>query len=129
MILTQKVLIRINRTQSNYYKKLGYNISQNGIETEILVKDLSKGSHAEVNVCCDYCGDVRKMKYKDYLYNINKYNICSCSKCAKYKREITCLEKYQKRCYTQTIEFKEKSQKTCLEKYNKKSKKSKKNIN
>lgn len=118
MILTEKVLIRINRKQFKYYKELGYNISQNATETEILVKDLSKGCHAKVDVCCDYCGQVRKMMYKDYLYNISKYNKCSCNKCAKYKREITCLEKYKTSCYTKTNEFKEKSQKTCLEKYN-----------
>lgn len=118
MIITDKVSIRLNKSQYKYYKDMGYDIKEGSTEAEICTKDLSKGSHVSVEVKCDFCGDIRKMFYKDYIYNTKKHDKYGCIKCAKYKREMTCLEKHGISSYTNTVEFKEKSLKTCLDKYN-----------
>jgi len=56
----------------------------------IKIEDLSIGSNVEVLVKCDYCGNEKNIKYKEYNKNISKNGNFSCSyKCGVLKRKET----------------------------------------
>ena len=138
MIVSKKVIIEINnlnlhifrkKLKSKYDLKIGLN--------EILISDLSKGSHVVVEVECDYCQFILKMEYRSYLkYSKNETEIYCCKKCNNVKVRKTNLEKYGVVCNSQldsnkkmvadkwgnkTIEQIEKiidnRRETCIEKY------------
>ena len=110
--------------------------------TKIVVKtsDLTEGSHAKVQVSCDYCGAIKEVSYKDYLKNHDEELGDCCVKCRKIKYKNTMMGKYgvtnsmlnpefsekckatNRRKYgydwqTQSPLFQEKSRQTMLEKY------------
>lgn len=103
MIITKKVLIEINnlnlhifrkKLKSDYDLKIGLN--------EILVEDLSNGSHVIVEVECDSCYDIQKMEYRSYLkFTKNEIEIYCCKKCNNVKVRKTNLEKYGVVCNSQ----------------------------
>lgn len=103
MIISEKVIIEIsNRNifhfkktlKSEYDLKIGLN--------EILVKDLSNGSHCIVHVECDSCFEIKDMEYRSYL-KFTKYEseIYCCKKCNNVKVRKTNLEKYGVVCNSQ----------------------------
>lgn len=103
MIITKKVFIEINnrnlhhfkkKLKSNYDLKIGLN--------EILVEDLSNGSHVIVDVECDACCDIQKMEYRSYLkFTKNEAEIYCCKRCNNVKVRKTNLEKYGVVCNSQ----------------------------
>ena len=103
MIITKKVFIEINnrnlhhfkkKLKSNYDLKIGLN--------EILVGDLSKGSHVIVEVECDSCCDIQKIEYRSYLkFTKNETDIYCCKKCNNVKVRRTNLKKYGVVCNSQ----------------------------
>jgi hypothetical protein len=113
MILTEKVLIKINGRQVNYYNNLGYNC-KNGDLLEICINHLPKGSHTKINVKCDICAKEKELIYKQYNNNISKYSLYSCSeKCGNFKNKLTCKEKYGIETYNNRDGYIE----TCIKKY------------
>lgn len=117
MIISEKVKVKINSNNFNHFKKFGYDIKC-GQEIEVLIEQLSKGSHALIKVKCDICNKEKFIKYKDYLKSC-KYNYYSCSqKCAYGKNIKTCLEKYGVENVNQSEIVKNKIIETCLKKYN-----------
>ena len=118
MILNTNIDIRIISTNLNKYRNLGYSNINVGDLINIPIELLAKKSHYIVNVKCDICGNEKKISYKRYLENINKYNIYACSvKCAYIKNKKTNLEKYGVEYPSQNFLIKEKVKKTNLEKY------------
>ena len=118
MIITKEVNIRINHTNINYYKNLGYDIKTSDIII-VPVEKLSKGSHAIIKVSCDDCGKEHEYLYNRYLDFLekNKYHKYFCYKCVIKSRDKTNLEKYGVKTTMQIKETIEKKRKTCLEKY------------
>jgi len=118
MIITKEVNIRINHTNINYYKNLGYDIKTSDIII-VPVEKLSKGSHAIIKVSCDDCGKEHEYLYNRYLDFLekNKYHKYFCYKCVIKSRDKTNLEKYGVKSTMQIKETIEKKRKTCLEKY------------
>lgn len=151
MLLTESVEVMFNGKNAKYYEEKGYEIPRywdkkhkkmsikQGTKINVKVEDLAKGSHVRVNVACDYCGQVKNVAYKDYLYNHNELGDC-CVKCRSVKYKDTMIKKYgaisptkvpellekqianNKAKYgcewpTQTEEVKAKIQKTMLERY------------
>ena len=118
MIITKEVNIKINHTNINYYKNLGYSIKTSDVIT-VPVEKLSKGSHAIIKVSCDECGKEREYMYGRYLKFLekNKYYKYFCNKCIIKCRDENNLEKYGVKSTMQIKETIEKKKKTCLEKY------------
>ena len=94
MILTDKVLIRMNSQHMKKYRNKGYICNKNEI-IEVKVEDLLDKSTAVVKVKCDICGHEKELRYYIYRKNFDKYNFYSCSvKCGKNKYKQTMLDKY-----------------------------------
>lgn len=137
MILNNNVTIKINNSNLNYYKKLGYDVTPNDI-TSVNVKDLSKGSHILIDVKCDICSIEKKIKYNS-LYKNDYLTEYMCVKCkrknnlkekygvenifqlnsTKNKIKETNLKKYGVEYITQSIDIKNKIKNTNIEKYGK----------
>ena len=117
MILTEKLIIKINGKKLKYYNNLGYNC-KNGDIIEIDIKDLTKGSHYLIDVKCDKCGNERKIPYKEYIRNTkigDKY-LCK-DTCSQEKKINTNLEKYGCSNPLKSSKVREKMENTMLERY------------
>lgn len=106
MLLTKTIDIKLNGKNVNRLKELGYDIPQHWNEhhkqysanlgelIKININDLSVGSHAKVEVCCDYCGKVIIKSYRDYLKNHDNDLGDCCKQCEYVKCQKTIKEKY-----------------------------------
>ena len=89
MLLTKEVEVILNPKNMSHYSNLGY---ENLKAKEILivkVEHLSKGSHAMVEVLCDYCNEnISLKKYKDYNKHrdITQKDCCNNKNCKQQKR-------------------------------------------
>jgi len=114
--MSDVIEIKINNANRNRYLKLGYEISEKQKRALISIKDLAEHSKIIVDVRCDICGKLKKLRYDHYIHNVKNYNIYTCSKkCAHVsnKNKLTCLKKYGDENYNNRDKFK----KTCLDKY------------
>ena len=118
MIHTKEVNIRINHTNIEYYKNIGFDIKTSDIIIVPLEK-LSNGSHAIIKVSCDDCGKEREYPYVTYMIfvNRNKYHKYLCRKCGMKLRDENNIEKYGVKSPMQRKEIVKKKKETCLEKY------------
>lgn len=121
MILSKYVeMILSNRT----HKKLinMYNLNKDyeiGDIVKIPISQLSKSSHYEINVSCDYCNKELKVPYKRYNLStkiVNKYS-CSDKECSNQKIKDVCQYKYGVDNPFQAEFVKEKSKETIKEKW------------
>jgi hypothetical protein len=121
MILSENVeMVLSNRT----YKKLvnAYNLSEEykiGDVVKIPISILSKSSHYEIDITCDYCGKELKVPYKRYNLNtkvVNKY-ACASKDCSNQKIKDVCQVKYGVDNPFQADFVKDKSKKTIKEKW------------
>lgn len=128
MLITKCVDLQINGRNKERLKNLGYLIptekdsrgrarTPKGSYVTIKATDLSIGSHASVEVACDYCGEVSVICYKDYLKaHDEKLGDC-CRKCENVKYRATMQEKYGVDNSAQLSWVKEKAIQTNREKY------------
>lgn len=94
MLLSNNVLIKITGRNKKYYKNKNYECEIGDI-LKINTLDLPNGSHVNVKVKCDICGDEKELSYQKYIKNISKYNLYTCStKCAQIKNKQTNIKKY-----------------------------------
>lgn len=121
MILSENVeMLLSNRT----YKRLlnMYNLSKEykiGDVVKIPISILSKSSHYEIDITCDYCGKELKVPYKRYNLNtkvVNKY-ACTSKECSNKKIKDVCQVKYGVDNPFQAEFVKEKSKETIKEKW------------
>ena len=118
MIINNIMNINLNGRTIEYYKEKGYDTSNKKID--ICVKDLHKNSHIKIDVKCDICGNLKKISYRAYCKNIEKYKLYSCSnKCANFKNKLTSIELYGVDHFSKTKEFIDKVIKTTNDKYEK----------
>lgn len=115
MILIQKIKVKISTKTFKHYKNLGYNFYKCGETIEVLVTDLSIGSHVKIFVKCDVCGKEKEMPYKEYFNNIKNQGYFSCSpNCGKEKQKQTNIKKYNEVSPMQNESILLKSKATCL---------------
>ncbi len=94
MILTKTVKFKLNQFNSHHFKRLGYEVEGKD-EIDVKIEDVGKGSMIRIDVKCDLCGKEKKIGYRKYFKNFNKYSVYSCSnKCSMFKNERTNLIKY-----------------------------------
>jgi len=117
MILTKKLIIKINNRYVKYYKNLGYTDIKGGDEIEINVEDLPKQSHITIECECDICGSLQKIKYYNYVTNIKNQGFYSCKKCKHIKTETTNIKKYGVKSTLQSEEVLEQIKNLNLERY------------
>jgi len=82
------------------------------------IENLTKGSHKEIEVSCDFCDKKRTMEYRTYFKITNQLNDkYYCHKCSRIKVEKTNLEKYGVIAPLQNISILEKMIKTNIKRY------------
>jgi hypothetical protein len=116
MILTKRLLIKINKNNKKFYLKYFPDIKIDQ-EIDIPVKYLSKGSSIKIFVKCDICGKEKEISYYSYNQYISNSGYYCCIKCTNHKGKQTNLKKYGVECPNQLESIQEKSKQTCLEKY------------
>lgn len=110
----------INRTYKKLIKK--YNLSKDlkvGDVAKIPLTILSKSSHYEIDITCDYCNKPLRVPYKRYnLYTkvINKY-ACTSIECSNQKIKDVCQVKFGVDNPFQSKEIKTKIKESLIEKY------------
>lgn len=130
MILDEFVEINLSSNIIKHYADLGYEIPRKysdgkrkmvcdySIPIKIKVSDLPKGSHALVNVKCDFCGNETKITYRAYYNNCIKKNTkYACFDCGYEKQKLNNMIKYGVENQMQLESFREKSRETNLKKY------------
>lgn len=113
MLIDKEVDIKVNPSNLKYLKEKGYDNLKVGKIIKIKIVDLSKGSHVKVEVKCNNCGTIKKIKYNSLIKN-NSIDYYLCSVC---KRKKNNKEKYGVENIFQLDEVKEKSKKTIQKKY------------
>ena len=139
LIPNQYFDIKIIKTNIEHYRSLGYDVKLRDI-IAVPAEHLKKGSHQDVNVICDCCGEEFSRVYKTYVLSTqNGYDYCKkCSQSVKNRRTLlerygtdnimkvpgakeklkqTNLDRYGVENYAQTEECKQKIRETCLQKY------------
>nr|DAN00804.1 MAG TPA: endonuclease-like protein [Caudoviricetes sp.] len=129
MLLTKEVFVEISGKNKSLYQSLGYNIPEvwdkkhksystpRGTKITILIEHLAKGSHEYVEVECDYCGEIIKKMYKEYLRRHDEELGDYCHKCEGIKYKRTMKEKYGVNHPFEVDEFKQKVKQTNQLKY------------
>jgi hypothetical protein len=113
MVISNKIEITINKGNIKYHKgtKLGDKIY-------ISVSDLTPGSNIEIEAKCQFCGNVKKIKYKLYYQRTQNHEEFACSrKCAAQRNKEVLKDKYGVDNIAKVPEVKEKIKNTNLEKY------------
>ena len=84
-ILVENQLVESKWSSSNkkHLISKGYDLTKIGESLFVKPEDLPSGSHLKVNVKCDYCGDIIKVEWRDYLKC--KFDKYSCRKCRQRK--------------------------------------------
>lgn len=118
MILDNKITVVGNSKIISHYKSLGYDIVP-GKSIVVETKDLTKGSHVEINVKCDVCNKIKKLSYEKYIRNTKNMTepYCCCSECGLDKYKKTNFEKYGQSNPAKNEFVKEKKERTNFEKY------------
>ena len=118
MILNQNIDVKIYSKNINYYKNIGYTELKNNDIINIDISLLSKGSHILVDVECDICKNVKKLKYFKYIRNISRGGYYSCSiKCGNDKRKLTNIEQYGATTFVQSNIGRQQVEKSIISKY------------
>lgn len=118
MIITKFVDVKIGGKNIKHYKSLGYEVKLYN-EIRVPIEHLSEGSHAVIEVKCDYCQSVVKKIYKTLLNErrISYTKKDCCNKCIPEKNKETNITLYGVENTLQRPETKEKIKKTNIFKY------------
>lgn len=115
LVLDQLIEVKINSSNFQFYKSLGYDIKKSDI-IYVPPFQLKDGSHTHVSVVCDECKDVFDREYRQYRkrqHDGKDY----CTKCVSIIRKQTMLEKYGVEYPLQNENIKQKTKQTNMEKY------------
>lgn len=130
MLLTKEVNLQINGRNVKHLEEKGYLIPKildnrgryvtpKGTYLNVKVNDLTKGSHAKVEVSCDYCNKIIKTTYKEYIRRHDEFLGDCCHQCENIKYKQTMLKKYGVENPFEVDDFIEKARNTNLRKYGK----------
>lgn len=119
MLLTQEVELKWNSKIKKHYVDLGYEFTKMKDPFVVKVCDLTKGSAANVELKCDYCGDIYFVTYERYLKsrkNIEK-DACRKPECTGKKAQEALKAKYGVDSIWDVEEIVAKRKATNLQKY------------
>jgi len=124
MILDTNVEVRWNGNNRKWYTDKGYVYTKHNDKFLVDINDLSKGSHVEVNVLCDYCLDndvetLIKKTWKRYVRdNLNSViKKDACAKCQPIKTKECNMVNFGVESKTELKETRDKIKETTLERY------------
>lgn len=103
LIQDQKIQIKINKTNKEWYEQKGYVNIHKGETILVNVEDLTHGAHAKIKVKCDYCGKIIDVIWKDYINHNNGKN--ACRDCRLKKVSENTLTQRQSSLYTRALSF------------------------
>lgn len=115
LVPNQLVEVKVVGKTIKHYKELGYNVDVCDV---IMVppEHLTNGSHSDVDVICDICGENITRPYKRYLEcHTNGYD--TCEKCKQTKLRDTCINRYGVSNPMLVPEFKERLTNTLMNLY------------
>ena len=84
MLLSKTVKMKWSPNNKKWYESKGYIFTKWKDEFEVRVEDLSKGSHFDVDIKCDSCGEISNIKWTTYLRYVKEDKKYYCKKCANY---------------------------------------------
>lgn len=117
MILSKKVIIKVNSRNFHHYSQFISEI-KNNMNYEIDISSILPTSHQKIEVKCDVCESISYKPYRDYIRSFNNKGFYCCSpKCAISKNKDTNLQRYGCENTFQVESFKDKIKKTNSEKY------------
>jgi hypothetical protein len=105
MLLSKEVEVKLNGKKIKHYESLGYvlpkrktkdgmRVPKNAI-IKVKIEDIPLGSHINVNVCCDYCGEVYPTRYDGYIKRKqNDIQLDCCDQCKSIKNKELNLLRY-----------------------------------
>lgn len=129
MLLTKQVQIAVNSRNKKLYQDAGYDIPtvwdekhkamvvHRGTKIVVDIEDLAVGSHERVDVKCDYCDNIKRVAYKDYIKNHDEILGDCCVKCRKLKYKNTMLKTYGVENSFQSKEIIERAKQTNRKRY------------
>ena len=98
-MLVENQWIKTTWSTSNYdwYISKGYQFTKYRGLLYVRVEDLMPGSSLQVDVRCDYCGDIYKTKYCNYVRSLKdvQKNCCQKSRCKGSKIHDSKINKYK----------------------------------
>lgn len=117
-IITEEVEVKPRGKMIQYYRNKGYDAKYN--QTLIVnIEDLSKGSHAPIEVLCDICKENKiTVAYEVYNRVIKNTGSYVCKHCLNEKRMQTNKKRYGVYIASKSDLFKEKTRQTNLERHN-----------
>lgn len=119
LVTNQKVIAKWNNANRKWYQEKGYHFTKNGDEFEVLVEQLTKGSHFYIKIICDYCGYVFEKQYYNYIKRKETEMISKdcCAKCQPLKVIEVNRIKYGCEASTQRPEVRDKIMLSLNERY------------
>lgn len=125
MLLDDRVEIKWNSRNKEYYQSKGYEFTKSGDLFFVNIRDLQEGSNIRVRVKCDYCEDgcrnISFVKWADYI-KIQKRNVvskdcCGNKKCMKSKLEESNIIRFGCKSPFGSKKIQDKAKETIIEKY------------
>jgi hypothetical protein len=116
LILNKYIEIITTGKSIAHYKSLGYDCKY-GSKILVKQKDLSKNSDKEIEVQCDYCGEVYTTTMRTICRNANIIDKHACNNCKYIKQKEVFLEKYGCKSPLSADSVRDKINKTVKEKY------------
>ena len=117
VIDNQMVEMKWHPRNKQYYTDLGYIYTKKGDKFEVKVEHLTKGAKSLVDVRCDYCGKIIKVKYQNYINRYSPTLKDACTQCKTKKAIDSNLNRYGVSNVFELEDIKSKSKNTFLEKY------------
>jgi len=117
MLITEKVLIKMNGKHISKYRDKGYVCEVNEI-IEVDIKDVPFNSSVRVEAKCAICGSIKNTNYNSYYISVSNGGFYTCSqKCSNIKVKNTNLKKYGVDAPAKNKEIMNKMKKTSTERY------------
>lgn len=106
MIIDKYVVVKPNNHSLYHYLNLGYEAKCKK-ELTVKISDLTLSSTVRVNCKCNFCGNIKNIRYQDYIKCINKNGFYACEKCKIKKTKITKKIRYNNENYNNKNKIKE----------------------
>jgi len=116
MIVTEKLLVRVNNKNIKYIREQGLDVKYGG-QYDIEVKYLPKYSKYRIMAQCESCGYLQELSLQKYHQNWERSNSYNCKSCNNITYKKSMMEKYGADNPAKIESCNQKRKSTCLEKY------------